>query len=251
MEKDRMKRTGLILLILLALIQPALGADFQRYSVPLSGVVNEALNQGDPDGGGQADFQFNLSNNQICYEIQVVNIDLPATAAQIRRGTDDVTGDSVIPITPPDASGYIKDCITPSSGLFDEIAENPGGFYLNIENRDFPAGAMRGQLARFAFNDTRLSTSMIWALYANADGIEVLDAQGQLLLNSTLREIRRVAANPAEAALIETANGVSLYRLTSGEFQVNIGPDAEGKVEVHIFNRLPTRLAYRRDFSTG
>lgn len=247
-----MKRIGLFLLIMLAiLIQPALAADFQRYTVSLSGVVDEALTQGDLDGSGQADFQFNLSNNRICYEIQVVNIDLPATAAQIRRGTDIEAGESAIPITPPDASGYIKDCITPSAALFTEIADNPGGFYLNIENREFPSGAMRGQLSRFAFDDTRLSTSMIWALYANTNGIEVLDAQGQLLLKSTLTEIRRVAAKPTEAALIETANGVSLYRLSSGEFQVNIGPDAEGKVEVHIFNRLPTRLAYRRDFSTA
>ncbi len=245
-----MKRISLIFIVLLVLIQPALATDFQRYTVPLSGVVNEALTQGDADGSGQGDFLFNTSNNQICYEIQVANIDLPATAAQIRRGTDDVTGDSVIPITPPDASGYMKDCITPSAALFTEIADNPGSFYLNIENREFPSGAMRGQLSRFAFNDTRLSTSMIWALYANADGIEVLDAQGQLLLNTTVREIQRVAAKPAEATLIETASGVSLYRLSSGEFQVNIGPDAEGKIEVHIFNRLPTRLAYRRDFST-
>lgn len=246
-----MKRTGLILLIVLAiLIQPALAADFQRYTVSLSGVVNEALTQGDSDGSGQADFLFNTSNNQICYEIQLANIDLPATAAQIRRGTDAETGDSVIPITPPDASGYMKDCITPSATLFKEIADNPGGFYLNIENREFPSGALRGQLARFAFDDTRLSTSMIWALYANSNNIEVLDAQGQLLLKSTLSEIQRVAAKPTEATLIETANGVSLYRLTSGEFQINIGPDAEGKVEVHIFSRMPTRLAYRRDFST-
>jgi len=248
-----MKRLTLILVILLALmmIQPALATDFQRYTASLSGVVNEALIPGDLDGSGQADFLFNTSNNQICYEIQVVNIDLPATAAQIRRGTDTETGDTVIPITPPDASGYMKDCITPSADLFQAIADSPGDFYLNIENREFPSDAVRGQLVRFAFDDTRLSTSMIWALYANADGIEVLDAQGQLLLNTTLREIRRVSAKPAEATLIETANGVSLYRLTSGEFQVNIGPDAEGKVEVHIFNRLPTRLAYRRDFSTG
>lgn len=246
-----MKRTGLILLIVLAiLIQPALAADFQRYTVSLSGVVNEALTQGDSDGSGQGDFLFNTSNNQICYEIQLANVDLPATAAQIRRGTDTQAGDSVIPITPPDASGYMKDCITPSATLFKEIADNPGGFYLNIENREFPSGALRGQLARFAFDDTRLSTSMIWALYANSNNIEVLDAQGQLILKSTLSEIQRVAAKPAEATLIESANGVSLYRLTSGEFQINIGPDAEGKVEVHIFSRMPTRLAYRRDFST-
>lgn len=246
-----MKRISFIFIVLLVLIQPALAADFRRYTVPLSGVVNEALTQGDTDGSGQGDFLFNTSTNQICYEIQVANIDLPATAAQIRRGTDAETGDSVIPITPPDASGYMKDCITPSAGLFQEIADNPHNFYLNIENREFPSGAMRGQLSRFAFDDTRLSTSMIWALYVNANGIEVLDAQGQLLLDTTLREIQRIATKPAEATLIEAANGVSLYRQSSGEFQVNIGPDAEGKVEVHIFNRLPTRLAYRRDFSTG
>jgi hypothetical protein len=238
-------------LVMVAAISPALATDFRRFHVPLLGANDPALTAGDTDGSGQGDFLFYDSSGQICYEILVANIQLPATAAQIRRGAEKQSGDSVIPINPPDASGFAEGCITPSKDLFNEIADNPTGFYLNIENREFASGALRGQIARFAFDDTRLSTSMIWALYANKSSVEVLDAQGQLVLNATARDISRVAARPAEATLIKQANNAALYRLTSGEFQVNIGPDVEGKVEVHIFQSLPTRLAYRRDFTTG
>jgi hypothetical protein len=48
---------------------------------------------------------------------------------------------------------------------------------------------------------------------------------------------------------------VNLFKLTSGEFQVNVGPDSEGKIFVYIFTWDPvyacqTRYEYRVDDPT-
>jgi hypothetical protein len=38
--------------------------------------------------------------------------------------------------------------VSASRELILEILQNPEGFYVNVHNADFPAGAVRGQLSR-------------------------------------------------------------------------------------------------------
>ncbi len=81
-----------------------------------------------------------------------------------------------------------------------------GGFHLNtIVNS-------RGQCA-------------IEVLGFNGDG-------GYLAIYASSRELARVPELPEENTLIEQYYEFSLYRLTTGEYQLNVGPDAEGKVYV-------------------
>lgn len=49
---------------------------------------------------------------------------------------------------------------------------------------------------------------------------------------------------PTENTLLASAEGVSVYVLTTGEIQVNAGPDAEGKTHVKIFNGIPWTHVY-------
>ena len=88
--------------------------------------------------------------------------------------------------------------------------------------------------------------SPIGAAYRRGRGIEIyrIDAQGKgtLVLTVTRTEIRRVQRdNPTTNTLIKaTPDGLfAVYLLSTGEFQVNIGPDAEGKVEVVTWRGLP------------
>lgn len=53
-----------------------------------------------------------------------------------------------------------------------------------------------------------------------------------------------VGAPPAENTAIRTIDRSTLYAITSGEFQINIGPDAENKVYTIIFNGLPVMSVY-------
>lgn len=67
------------------------------------------------------------------------------------------------------------------------------------------------------------------------------NAQGQSrrVFRATRAEIAAVPEFPAVNTLIEQNDAIALYRLTSGEFQVNAGPDGNGKVYVLIFNNCP------------
>ena len=50
--------------------------------------------------------------------------------------------------TPIFNHSYSCDSIDPA--LYDQIAANPAGFYVNVHTGQFPNGAMRGQLATAA-----------------------------------------------------------------------------------------------------
>ena len=53
-----------------------------------------------------------------------------------------------------------------------------------------------------------------------------------------------IASPPSVNTLIVSVGPASLYALTSGEFQINYGPDAEGKTYVVIFDGIPATNVY-------
>jgi hypothetical protein len=121
------------------------GEDQRTFSVKLTGAA-ERPGPGDADGIGTARIFLDQVTGEVCWEISVRNITLPATAAHIHRGTVDVAGPVVVPLSPPDASGMSSGCATADLALVKEIANNPTGFYVNVHTTDFPPGAVRGQL---------------------------------------------------------------------------------------------------------
>ncbi len=64
--------------------------------------------------------------------------------------------------------------------------------------------------------------------------------RGYKAIYATAREIARVPENPEINTVIEQYYEYALYRLTTGEFQLNAGPfDEEDKVYVVIFTGCP------------
>lgn len=49
---------------------------------------------------------------------------------------------------------------------------------------------------------------------------------------------------PSRNTQLQTIGKVTLYALTTGEFQINIGPDAQGKTYVLIWRGFPPRSLY-------
>lgn len=75
----------------------------------------------------------------------------------------------------------------------------------------------------------------IWATDADGDGYN--------LVTLTSAQLAALDTSPAENTLLATGDSlygeVNLYLLTTGEFQVNVGADAEGWVRVMIFSAFP------------
>ena len=78
------------------------------------------------------------------------------------------------------------------------------------------------------------------AVYCHDYGIDVYrinpDSTGSLVFTATNAEIDAVGKSPPENTLIDYYGNIRLYRLTTGEFQVNAGPDSEGKEYVLIWD---------------
>jgi hypothetical protein len=99
----------------------------------------------DLDGEGTAMVRLDIVQNQVCYEISVSNI-APATLAHIHRGGPTANGPVVVPFTAP-TSGSSSGCVSNVNvNVLNEILANPGNFYVNVHNAEFPGGVVRGQL---------------------------------------------------------------------------------------------------------
>jgi|SRR5215216_2404294 len=151
MKKTTLLHIVLILLTVLALT--SLAADGGRkFTTTLTGAAEVSPtgepNQGDPDGTGTATITLNPGTEQICWEIQVSGITLPATAAHIHIAPVTSPGPVVVPLSAPDETGFASGCTSADRSLILDIIQNPENYYVNVHNVDYPAGALRGQLSK-------------------------------------------------------------------------------------------------------
>ena len=101
---------------------------------------------GDPNGTGNA--MIKVYKTKLCYKISVMNIK-PATMAHIHKGRKGQTGPIVVPtdqssfnLPRPTSSG----CEQIPSSLSMKLRQNPSNYYVNVHNKPYPDGAIRGQL---------------------------------------------------------------------------------------------------------
>lgn len=125
-------------------------------TVSLNGVV-EVPDAGDPDGTGTVVLVFDAEADEVCYTLETENIDTP-TAGHIHEGASGVAGGVAIALFTESANAA-QGCVTATSRstnhlhsiavdtIIDTILTNPSGYYVNIHNAEFSAGAIRGQLA--------------------------------------------------------------------------------------------------------
>ena len=112
----------------------------------------EVPGPGDPNGSGFATITLDPTADTVCFELDWLQIRAPF-AAHIHRGAPGVAGPVKVPLfeaevplprTIKGVDGCVRDV---NSGLIDRIIANPDNFYVNIHNRPFPDGAIRGQLS--------------------------------------------------------------------------------------------------------
>jgi CHRD domain len=103
-------------------------------------------NAGDPDGHGSATVL--IRGTTLCFGITVDSIDKP-TLAHIHQAPAGVNGPIVVDLIPPANGnpGTSSRCIhNLDRELLKEIQQHASGFYVNVHNDPYPAGAIRGQL---------------------------------------------------------------------------------------------------------
>lgn len=95
-------------------------------------------------------------------------------------------------------------------------------------------------------------------LYPNgSSGLDVYgvnaDGSGFLVFSVSGAELAALPDCPATNTLIaanDPANPtIALYKLTSCQYQLNVGPDQDGKVYVYIFDTIPPTTIYTSEFN--
>ena len=104
----------------------------------LSGKVE--VPKGDPDGGGTAEVK--ITGTKVCWEIKASKV-APLAAAHIHKGGPGVAGPVVVAFGKTYSP---KGCATATMAIAGAIKKSPGGYYVNVHNAKYPAGAVRGQL---------------------------------------------------------------------------------------------------------
>ena len=82
-------------------------------------------------------------------------------------------------------------------------------------------------------------------------GIDPKTAKPRKALYVTAKTLAKLPANPEKNTLISSYYEFSLYKLTSGEYQLNVGPDAEKKVKVIIWTGCPAENPKESEFIQG
>ena len=131
--------------LLLACVVSASAEEVGRpFTVDLTGEAevnaDGVPNQGDLDGSGTASLTINPGTGEVCWTIQVADVD-PITAAHIHIAPSTAPGPVVVPLNP-----YTGGCTDVDRELALAIITDPSSYYVNVHNEPFPAGALRGQL---------------------------------------------------------------------------------------------------------
>lgn len=261
----------LVLLLSLLMVLPA-AAVGEATSFSVSLVKVTVPTNYPPVCSGDIDVTFDYASNGIVsfdYTVTVSgipvsgNITLPSTSGAVVRATQTFT----IPVPIP--AGTTLDVVV--SGYGD------AGFATQLDTADVqwlcdqgysaPAGAPAPSVSAPSVQvapptpppDGRLNIkSADVVLYPNGhDGIDVYgvdeDSNGFLVFSVGKAELNALPDCPATNILIaanDPANPtIALYKLTTCQYQLNIGPDQDGKVSVYIFDTVPPTTFYTSELN--
>jgi hypothetical protein len=142
--KQRRLFAALLLAALVALVLalPASGATpLSTLKASLTG-EQEVPGPGDKDGSGNS--VVKVYKAKVCYTLEVKRIK-PAQAAHIHLGFRGEAGPIVAELEAP-TDGSSKGCVAVPRALSLGLKEHPSRYYVNVHNKPFPEGAIRGQL---------------------------------------------------------------------------------------------------------
>ena len=107
--------------------------------------LQEVPGPGDPNGTGTATVRVNPAEGQVCWTLNVRDIDT-ITVAHIHRGAAGTAGQPVMTLTTPDSAGRSEGCAAVDQAVARDMAGQAFNYYVNVHTTAFPTGAVRGQL---------------------------------------------------------------------------------------------------------
>lgn len=107
--------------------------------------ANVGSNNGSPTGSGSATFVVNKSKGTICYSFRAKGL-TQIIGVHIHAGAAGVDGQVLVTMNAKKLNAKGETCVKESSTILSQITSNPSGYYFNIHTKQFPAGAVRGQL---------------------------------------------------------------------------------------------------------
>ena len=116
-------------------------------SVMLSATLDGASETAGGKAGGSGTFsaEVDADAGDLCYTLAVDGIG-EASAAHIHSGAAGTDG---APVTALEVTGEdLDECVALEPDTLAAIVAAPGNYYVNVHTAEFPAGAVRGQLAK-------------------------------------------------------------------------------------------------------
>jgi hypothetical protein len=130
--------------LLACVVSASAGITGRPFTVDLTGAAEVTAagvpNQGDLDGSGTATLSINPGTGEVCWTIEVADVD-PVLMAHIHSGASTTTGPIVVFLNP-----YTGDCRVIDRDLALAIITDPGSYYVNVHTTEYLGGAVRGQL---------------------------------------------------------------------------------------------------------
>ena len=117
-------------------------------STGLSGAEQSETSAGDPDGSGSITLQLDPFNSQVCFSLSTSGFNRsPGLMGHVHLGARGANGPPVIDIfeevNPP--SSFSR-CRNADPQTIRDMRNNPGGYYIQLHNVEYPLGVVRGQL---------------------------------------------------------------------------------------------------------
>lgn len=140
------KRSLVVLSLLFLLSAPAAYA--QTFGAVLT--PSQETPPTTSNGFGNATVTLDATHTSITVSMTVAGLTTPVNNAHLHRGAFGVAGAPVINFSPAAnlANGKMNATFTIDKSLGDEIAANPGNFYVNVHTTQNPGGEVRGQLTQ-------------------------------------------------------------------------------------------------------
>ena len=119
-------------------------ANTMKITTPMRG-INE-VPHGDMHGSGRATVTLYPKAGKVCYSMTVKGLMGKSLYAHIHKGNVGKAGGVVITLVPPGMNGRSVGCTKATMMLIRAIMQSPRSYYVNVHTKEYPGGAVRGQL---------------------------------------------------------------------------------------------------------